>query len=108
MIRYNQRDVINEIHSETGYSIYAIERIFEALEHVIQEFLTDTDENVVIKFLPGLSIKKDIVSSEKTNLMLPNKVNGGNGTITFLSAKLTDYFKKKINKLRKEKANNNI
>lgn len=73
---------------------------------MVQEFLTDTDENVVIKILSGLTIKKDIVPADKTNL----KKNGNITTdkITFLSAKLSDYFKKKVSKLCRERENNNI
>ena len=73
---------------------------------MVQEFLTDTDENVVIKILSGLTIKKDIVPADKTNLKKNGNITADK--ITFLSAKLSDYFKKKINKLCRERENNNI
>ena len=73
---------------------------------MVQEFLTDTGENVVIKILSGLTIKKNTVPAEKVNL---NKIGNINSDkVTFLSAKLSDYFRKKINKLCKERENNNI
>ena len=64
---YNQRDIINEIQEETGYSFYEIERVLSTLEFFIQEKLIDNDNNIEIKVFPGFKIKSQVVSANQYN-----------------------------------------
>lgn len=92
--------MIKEIHNETDYPVCEIERMFEAMEFVIQDILCRSEHDVTIRLFNGMSINKDMRSAENSNLS-----KGGNiksNKLMYLSAKFTDYFKREINRLIKQ------
>lgn len=100
---YNQRDIINEIQEETGYSFYEIERVLSTLEFFIQEKLIDNDNNIEIKVFPGFKIKSQVVSANQYNSNLCKNGIINSDYILKLSAYFTDAFKRKIHKQIRDK-----
>lgn len=100
---YTQKDLINDIHEETGFSIYEIERVFEAYEFLLQEYLTSEAENVVVKIMSGLSVKKEEKPSDGFSLKQCGAINSDK--LVYLSANFSDYYKRKINTLLKKRLN---
>ena len=86
---------MSEIQKETGYSLYEIERVLNALEFVIQEKLSDIRNSVEIKIFPGFKIKSQVIPANQYNSNLYK-----NGYIN--SANFTDNFKRKIHKQIRE------
>lgn len=90
---YNQKCVITEIHKQTGYSVNDIARILHALENVVKEKCSDSDEYVEIKLFSGLKVTAKYILPEhsKSNLDI-----SGLDFILSLNASFSDHFKKDI------------
>lgn len=96
-IQYTQKDIVNEICLETGYSKYEVERVLEALEFVIQDKLGDKDNMVNITPFSGLKLHSKVIPSKNCNLHTSGYITSD--YIIQLSADFTKHFKRKLRKL---------
>ena len=93
---------MSEIQKETGYSLYEIERVLNALEFVIQEKLSDIRNSVEIKIFPGFKIKSQVIPANQYNSNLYKNGYINSDYVLELSANFTDNFKRKIHKQIRE------
>nr|MBC8540829.1 HU family DNA-binding protein [Congzhengia minquanensis] len=100
-VQYTQKDIVNELCKETGYSKYEIERVLEALEFIVQDKLGDKDNIVEIKPFSGLRLCSDVISSKDYHSNLRSSGYIDPEYIIQLSAGFTEHFKRKLRKLHK-------
>ena len=92
-IYYNQKNVIDEIHKDTGCSIYEISKVLNSLGNVVKDKFSDSDDYVEIKIFPGLKVTSKYIPSEQT---VSKRLNIDSEESLFLSAYFTDDFRKKV------------
>ena len=97
---YNQKCVIDEIHKDTGCSVYEISKILNSLGNVVKDKFSDSDDCVEIKLFPGLKVTSRYIPPEQftSNLGISNM-----NSILILNAEFSKNFKNKI----KEQHNTN-
>ena len=90
---YNQKCVIDEIHKDTGCSVYEISKILNSLGNVVKDKFSDSDDCVEIKLFPGLKVTSRYIPSEQftSNLGISNM-----NSILILNAEFSKNFKNKI------------
>ena len=90
---YNQKCVIDEIHKDTGCSIYEISKILNSLGNVVKDKFSDSDDCVEIKLFPGLKVTSRYIPPEQftSNLGISNM-----NSILILNAEFSKNFKNKI------------
>lgn len=93
---YSQKDIINEVRGETGFSAYTVERVFNALEFIIQEKLGDENSHVEITIFPGLKVYAKPVRVRTDGIHKDIPIQSKQWTR--ISAKFTDAFKAKLRK----------
>lgn len=91
---YNQQNLINMIHDDSGYSVSDITKIMRSLRAVVVKKLGETDSE--IKIFPGLSINSVYISSDETNLNFCKNGIIQSDYILSLNSKITDRFRKEI------------
>ena len=62
--------------------------------------MVSEDKDVMVKIIPGLTVRKELRPPQKSNLKQCGAINSDK--LMYLSAKFSDYYKKKINKLSKK------
>ena len=89
-IYYNQKNVIDEIHKDTGCSIYEISKILNSLGNVVKDKFSDSDDCVEIKLFPGLKVTSRYIPPEQftSNLGISNL-----NSILILNAEFSKNFK---------------
>ena len=92
-IYYNQKNIIDEIHKDTGCSIYEISKVLNSLGNVVKDKFSDSDDYVEIKIFPGLKVTSKYIPSEQT---VSKRLNIDSEESLFLSAYFTDDFRKKV------------
>ena len=97
-IYYNQKNVIDEIHKDTGCSIYEISKILNSLGNMVKDKFSDSNNYVEIKLFPGLKVTSRFIPSEQT---VSKRLNIDSEESLFLTASFTDDFRKKIRKQHK-------
>ncbi len=102
-MKYNQKDVISEIHKRTGCSTSEISTILNTLGDVVKHKLSNDSHYVEIKLFPGLKITADYISPEQSKSNLPLSQFG---FVLRLHADLSDYFKKEVRNLHHAIENN--
>ena len=92
-IYYNQKCVINEIHKDTGCSIYEISKILNSLGNVVKDKFSDSNDYVEIKLFPGLKVTSRYIPPEQftSNLGISNM-----DSVLMLNAEFSKNFKNKI------------
>lgn len=92
-IYYNQKSVIDEIHKDTGCSIYEISKILNSLGNVVKDKFSDSDDYVEIKLFPGLKVTSRYIPLEQftSNLGISNM-----DSVLMLNAEFSKNFKNKI------------
>ena len=95
---YNQKDIINSIHDDTGCSILDITKILNSLGSVVKDKVSDSNNYVEIKLFPGLKVTSRFIPSEQT---VSKRLNIDSEESLFLTASFTDDFRKKIRKQHK-------
>ena len=92
-IYYNQKNVIDEIHKDTGCSVYEISKILNSLGNVVKDKFSDSDDCVEIKLFPGLKVTSRYIPPEQftSNLGISNL-----NSILILNAEFSKNFKNKI------------
>ena len=90
---YNQKCVIDEIHKDTGCSVYEISKILNSLGNVVKDKFSDSDDCVEIKLFPGLKVTSRYIPPEQftSNLGISNM-----NSILILNAEFSKNFKNKI------------
>ena len=90
---YNQKCVIDEIHKDTGCSVYEISKILNSLGNVVKDKFSDSDDCVEIKLFPGLKVTSRYIPPEQftSNLGISNL-----NSILILNAEFSKNFKNKI------------
>ena len=97
-IYYNQKNIIDEIHKDTGCSIYEISKVLNSLGNVVKDKFSDSDDYVEIKLFPGLKVTSRYIPPEqsKSNLDISNL-----DFILSLNATFSDRFRKEIREKHK-------
>ena len=97
---YNQKDIVNEINQRVEYSSDELYKVLNTLEDVVKDKISDECDYVELKIFPGLIVTSKYIPCEqsKSNLVLD-----GSDLVLSLSVKFTDYFKRQIKKLHKDK-----
>ena len=98
-IYYNQKNIIDEIHKDTGCSIYEISKVLNSLGNVVKDKFSDSDDYVEIKIFPGLKVTSKYIPSEQT---VSKRLNIDSEESLFLSAYFTDDFRKKVRQQHKD------
>ena len=98
-IYYKQKNIIDEIHKDTGCSIYEISKVLNSLGNVVKDKFSDSDDYVEIKIFPGLKVTSKYIPSEQT---VSKRLNIDSEESLFLSAYFTDDFRKKVRKQHKD------
>ena len=98
---YNQKCVIDEIHKDTGCSVYEISKILNSLGNVVKDKFSDKDKYVEIKLFPGLKVTSRYIPLEQSSLNLCH-----NGMITsdyllYLDGEFSNRFKNEIKEKHK-------
>ena len=96
---YNQDSVIRQVMERTNYPYKEIYSIMNTVGDVIVDTFVQ-DENVEIKLFPGLKLNSRYIQTDQTvskNLDINSKYS------LFMSATLSDYFKKKVRKIHNKK-----
>ena len=90
---YNQKCVIDEIHKDTGCSVYEISKILNSLGNVVKDKFSDSDDYVEIKLFPGLKVTSRYIPPEQftSNLGISNM-----DSVLMLNAEFSKNFKNKI------------
>lgn len=99
---YNQKNVIDEIHEDTGCSIYEISKILNSLGNVVKDKFSDKDDYVEIKLFPGLKVTSRFIPSEQSGLNLYDSGHISSKTLLNLSASFSKDFKNKIHELHRQ------
>lgn len=99
-IYYNQKNIIDEIHKDTGCSIYDITKILNSLGSVVKDKVSDSNNYVEIKLFPGLKVTSRFIPSEQS---VSKRLNINSKYSMFLNAYFTDDFKKQIRRRIKNK-----
>ena len=97
---YNQKDIINSIHDDTGCSILDITKILNSLGSVVKDKVSDSNNYVEIKLFPGLKVTSRFIPSEQS---VSKRLNINSKYSMFLNANFTDDFKKQIRRRIKNK-----
>ena len=97
-IYYNQKNIIDEIHKDTGCSTYEISKVLNSLGNVVKDKFSDSDDYVEIKLFPGLKVTSRYIPPEqsKSNLDISNL-----DFILSLNATFSDRFRKEIREKHK-------
>lgn len=95
---YNQKNVIDEIHKDTGCSIYEISKVLTSLGNLVKDKFSDWDDYVEIKLFPGLKVTSRFMPSEHS---VSKRLNINSEESLFLSASFSDNFRKKIREQHK-------
>ena len=100
-VYYNQKDIIDEIQIRTGFSNYHIDKVLNTLSDVLKERLSDTHDIVEIKPFTGLKL----ISKHSTSKQISNLKDGylKSDLVMSVTSHMTDYYKKDIKKLYKQK-----
>ena len=85
--------MIDEIHKDTGCSVYEISKILNSLGNVVKDKFSDSDDCVEIKLFPGLKVTSRYIPPEQftSNLGISNM-----NSILILNAEFSKNFKNKI------------
>ena len=98
-IYYNQKNIIDEIHKDTGCSTYEISKVLNSLGNVVKDKFSDSDDYVEIKIFPGLKVASKYIPSEQS---VSKRLNIDSEESLFLSAYFTDDFRKKVRQQHKD------
>jgi len=97
---YNQKNVIDLIHKETGCPPDTISDILNALGDMVKDKFSDCNDQVEIKLFPGLKVASEYMPS---GLSAAQRLHIDSGYSLCLSAFFTDDFRKKVRQLHNNK-----
>ena len=93
---YNQKDVIEEIHNDTGCSIRNVTNVLTSLRNVVKDKLGDLDAEVEVKLFPGLSVTSKRIPLEQTKHKSVNENVADSTYLLSVRGKISDRFKREI------------
>ena len=89
-IYYSQKNIIDLLHSLTGYSINEITEILNSLGYIVKDKISNSDNSVDLKIFPGMKISSTFSPARRS------------GEISLsLQAQFSDSFKKEIRNIHK-------